>query len=162
MIKKIKIKIVLFETIALIFIIHGLQRLYVASQGAKYDALMNENWEKFEYLTNLTAGQFLANRGIWTFGILITGVLVIGFLNWKKKINIINSILLFLLIIGIAPTGFYMKGIVNNYLNYFSGLFGEKYGISFFIGGTILTLIGITILWMTLSKYKKQYTQHQL
>jgi len=88
--------------------------------------------------------------------------LVIGYINWKSKISIINSILLFLLIIGISVTGFFMKGIVNNYLNYFSGLFGETYGIPFFIGGTILTLIGITILWQTLSRHKKHYTQHQL
>jgi len=64
MIKKIKIKIVLFETIALIFIINGLQRLYVASQGAKYDAIMSDNWEKFESLTTLTIGQFIAYRAI--------------------------------------------------------------------------------------------------
>ncbi|GGD87311.1 hypothetical protein GCM10011312_09240 [Planktosalinus lacus] len=69
--------------------------------------------------------------------------------------------MLFLLIIGIAPTGFYMKGIVNNYLNYFSGLFGDTAGISFFIGGTILTLIGIAILWKTINRHKKHYTQHR-
>ncbi|WP_188439973.1 hypothetical protein [Planktosalinus lacus] len=81
MIKKINIKIILFETIALIFIINGLQRLYVASQGAKYDAIISRNWEKLESLTSLTAGQVLANRADWTFGFLITGVLVIGFIN---------------------------------------------------------------------------------
>jgi hypothetical protein len=161
MIKKINIKIVLFETIALIFIINGLQRLYVASQGAKYDAIMSDNWEKFESLTTLTIGQFIANRAIWTLIIILMGVLVIGLINWKNKINIINSILLFLLIIGVSFTGFFMKGIVNNYLNYFSGLFGETYGTPFFIGGTILTLIGITILWQTLSRHKKHYTQHR-
>ncbi len=160
MIKKINIKIVVFETISLIFLIHGLQRLYVASQGAKYDAIMSNNWEKFETLSTLTVGHFFAYRAIWTFGIIITGVLVIGLINWKNKISKINSILFFLLITGISVTGFFVKGILNNYLNYFCGLFGDKYGISFLIGGTILTLIGISILWITIRRYKKNYTQN--
>lgn len=72
----------------------------------------------------------------------------------EKKIHIINSIILFLVIIGITLTGFFLTGITNQYLNYFCGIFAENYGLSFFIGGTILTTIGITILWKTINLNK--------
>jgi len=151
--KGLKFKIVLLEVLALIFIINGLQRLYVASQGAKFDALMNNNWELFESHTSLTIGQFLSNRAIWTLITILFSFTIIGFINWINKIKIINSVLVFLFIIGISVTGFFMKGVINNYLNYFCGLFGHKYGTSFFIGGIILTIFGITILWQTILRH---------
>ena len=145
---------ILLESISLVFLVNGLQRLYMASQGSKYDALINENWEKFESLTSQTAGQFFANRTYWTIGFILIGTLTISFINWKYTIRVINSIILFLIISGISMTGFFLQGITNRYLNYFCGLFGGKYGFSFLVGGFILTLIGILILWKTINDYK--------
>ena len=152
--KQINIKLILLETFSLLFIINGIQRLYIASQGKIYDAVINEDWKKFESLTSESLGQFFANKAIWTIGIILVGILTIGIINWRKKIHIINSIILFLVIIGISLTGFFLSGITNQYLNYFCGIFAEKYGISFFIGGTILTIIGITILWKSINLNK--------
>ncbi|MBU3012188.1 hypothetical protein KO506_12295 [Polaribacter vadi] len=152
--KQINIKLILLETFSLLFIINGIQRLYIASQGKIYDAVINENWKKFESLTSESLGQFFANRAIWTIGIILIGILTIGIINWRKKIHTINSIILFLVIIGITLTGFFLTGITNQYLNYFCGIFAKNYGLSFFIGGTILTTIGITILWKTISLNK--------
>lgn len=154
MIKQISIKLILLESFALIFIINGLQRLYIASQGQKYDAVMSENWEKFESLTSESIGQFFVNRAYWTFGIILVGILAIGIINWKNKIRIINSIILLVIVLGISMTGFFLSGITNQYLNYFCGIFAESYGLSFFIGGTILTIIGITILWKSINLNK--------
>ena len=152
--KQINIKLILLETFSLLFIINGIQRLYIASQGKIYDAVINEDWKKFESLTSESLGQFFTNKAIWTIGIILVGILTIGIINWRKKIHIINSIILFLVIIGISLTGFFLSGITNQYLNYFCGIFAEKYGISFFIGGTILTIIGITILWKSINLNK--------
>lgn len=154
MIKQISIKLILLESFALIFIINGLQRLYIASQGQKYDAVMSENWEKFESLTSESIGQFFVNRAYWTFGIILVGILAIGIINWKNKIRIINSIILLVIVLGISMTGFFLSGITNQYLNYFCGIFAESYGLSFFIGGTILTIIGIAILWKSINLNK--------
>jgi hypothetical protein len=152
--KQINIKLILLECLALIFIINGIQRLYIASQGKIYDAVINENWKKFESLTSDSIGEFFSNRALWTFGIILVGFLAVGIINWINKIRIINSIIVFLIIVGISVTGFFLSGTTNQYLNYFCGIFSESYGVSFFIGGTILTIIGIAILWKSISLNK--------
>jgi hypothetical protein len=144
--KQINIKLILLECLALIFIINGIQRLYIASQAKIYDAVINENWKKFESLTSDSIGEFFSNRALWTFGIILVGFLAVGIINWINKIRII----LFLIIVGISVTGFFLSGTTNQYLNYFCGLFAESYGLSFFIGGTILTTIGVAILWKSI------------
>ncbi|MHB0756862.1 hypothetical protein [Polaribacter sp. M15] len=154
MTKQINIKLIILESISMIFLVNGIQRLYVASQGQKYDALMSQNWEKFESLTSESVGQFFANRAFWTLGIILVGILIIGIINWKNKIGIINTMLLFLIVIGIAMNGFFLTGITHQYLNYFCGIFAESWGISFLIGGIIITLIGILILWKTINLNK--------
>ena len=148
--KQINIKLILLECLALIFIINGIQRLYIASQGKIYDAVINGNWKKFESLTSDSLGEFFYKRALWTFGIILVGFLAVGIINWINKIRIINSIILFLIIVGITMTGFFLNGIPNQYLNYFCELFAESYGLSFFIGGTILTTIGVAILWKSI------------
>ena len=154
MIKKFNLKLILLECFALIFIISGIDRLYVAYNGKQFDALMNEDWEKFESLTDVRIGQFFADQAYWTLASLIIGILVIGLINWKNKFGIINSIVVLILTIGISATGIYSSGIVNRYLNYFCGLFAKGYGMAFLIGGLIILLIGITILWKTIALNK--------
>ncbi len=158
MIKKFYLSLILFETLALFFLINGIQRLYLASQGEKFNAIMNNDLDKYYSLTSIYASEFFVRRGYWTVGAFIFGILLIGIINWKSKINIINSILTFLIVFILFPTGVFVKGILNNYLNYFSGLFSENYSISFLISGAILSLIGLTILWKTTQN--KRNTMH--
>lgn len=148
MIKKFNLKLILLECFALIFIISGIDRLYVAYNGKQFDALMSEDWEKFESLTDVRIGQFFADQAYWTLASLIIGI--------------INSIVVLILTFGISATGIYSSGIINRYLNYFCGLFAKGYGMAFLIGGLIILLTGITILWKTITMNKKHSTQHRL
>ena len=154
MIKKFNIKLILLECFALFFIISGIDRLYIAFHGEKFEVLINEkwNWEKFESITDINYGQFFVNQIYWNIAVLIFGILVVGIINWKNKIGVINSILVLILTIGTSATGIYSTGIINRYLNNFCGLFADGFGIAFLIGGLILALIGITILWKTIKK----------
>lgn len=143
MIKRIKIKLILLELIALFFVINGLQRIYLATQGAKYDVLAIGNWDKFEVLTYPeTTGQFFANRVFWTFGFILCLIFVVGVVNWKSKIQFVNSLIISVIVLGVSSTGFFLDGFVNQYLNYFCGLFSESYEFAFGIGGVILFIIG--------------------
>ncbi|GAA0744672.1 hypothetical protein GCM10009431_19030 [Gaetbulibacter jejuensis] len=139
-----------------------MKRLYVAYNGKLFDALLNEDWEKFESLTDLTGPQFLVNEIYWTLICLIIGIMVVGLINWKYKFGIINSILVLILTFGISATGIYSSGIINRYLNYFCGLFAEGYGMAFLIGGLIILFVGITILWKTIIMNKKHCTQQRV
>ena len=162
MIKKFNLKLILLECFALIFIISGLKRLYVAYNGKLFDALMNDDWKKFKSLTDERIGQFFADQAYWTLASLIIGILAVGLVNWKYKFGIINSIVVLILTFGISATGFYTSGIVNRYLNYFCGLFAKGYGMAFLIGGLIILLTGITIMWKTITMIKKHSTQQRL
>ena len=115
---------------------------------------MNEDWEKFESLTDVRIGQFFADQAYWTLASLLIGILAVGLINWKNKFGIINSIVVLILTFGISATGIYSSGIINRYLNYFCGIFAEGYGMAFLIGGLIILLIGITILWKTIQLNK--------
>jgi hypothetical protein len=150
MIKKFNLKLILLECLALIFIVNGIKRFYVAYNGKEFDALLNEDWEKFDSLTNLSGPELLVNQIYWTMISLIVGILIVGIINWKYKFGIINSIVVLILTFGISATGIYSSGIINRYLNYFCGLFAEGYGMAFLIGGLIIFLVGITILWKTI------------
>jgi len=150
MTKKFNLKLILLECLALIFIVSGIKRFYVAYNGKEFDALLNEDWEKFDSLTNLSGSEFLVNQIYWTMISLIIGLLIVGIINGKYKFGIINSIVVLILTFGISATGIYSSGIINRYLNYFCGLFAEGYGMAFLIGGLIILLVGITILWKTI------------
>jgi len=154
MIQKFNLKLILLECFALIFIISGIDRFYVAYKGNQFDALMSEDWEKFESLTDVRVGEFFANQAYWTIASLIIGILIVGLINWKNKFGIINSIVVLILTFGISATGIYSDGIINGYLNYFCGIFAEGYGMAFLIGGLIIALIGIMILWKTIKMNK--------
>lgn len=154
MIQKFNLKLILLECFALIFIISGINRFYVAYNGNQFDALMSEDWEKFESLTDVRVGEFFANQAYWTIASLIIGILIVGLINWKNKFGIINSIAVLILTFGISATGIYSDGIINRYLNYFCGIFAEGYGMAFLIGGLIIALIGIMILWKTIKMNK--------
>ncbi|MFI1770278.1 hypothetical protein [Thalassobellus citreus] len=122
----------------------------MAYNGNQFDALISENWEKFESLTDVRIGDFFANQAYWIIASLLIGILIVGLINWKNKFGIINSIIVLFLTFGISATGIYSGGIINRYLNYFCGIFAEGYGMAFLIGGLIIALIGIMILWKTI------------
>ncbi|MFD1015753.1 hypothetical protein [Winogradskyella rapida] len=154
MMKKFNIKLILLECLALIFIISGLKRLYIAYNGKQFDALMSEDWGKSDSLTYIRIGEFFVNQAYWILSCLIIGILIVGLINWKYKFGIINSIIVLLITFGISLTGFYGTGIINRYLNYFCGLFAEGYEIAFLIGGLLIFFVGITILWKIIALNK--------
>ena len=134
-----------------------MQRIYISSKGNIYEAILNKNWKELDSLTTDTLSEVLAYRAFWTLGIALFGLLIVGIINKLYKVEKLNSILLFLIIIGLLFSGFFLSGITNNYLNYFCAIFSKSYGLSFFIGGIIITLIGITILWKTISINKNSF-----
>ena len=126
--------------------------------GNQFDALISEDWEKFESLTDVRIGELFANQAYWTMASLLIGILIVGLINWKNKFGIINSIGVIILTFGISATGINSHGIINRYLNYFCGIFAEGYGMAFLIGGLLIALIGIAILWKTIKMNKKHCT----
>ncbi len=160
MMKKINIVFILSEIFSMIFFIHGVQRLYIASQGEKYYALLNNNFEKYYTLSNKQISDFMVSDAYWAIYAFIFYAFLIFFINYKYKIYHINSVIVIGIVFFLFPLGGF-GGIVKIYLNYFCGLFGKSYGTSFLVGGSILTIIGILILWVTLKKYSSNFSKKQ-
>ncbi|MBC2844781.1 hypothetical protein [Winogradskyella flava] len=155
MINQFNLKLILLECFALIFIISGIDRQYVTYHGDKFDALLNDDIKTFASLTDIRMGEFFLNQLYWTFASILIGIIIVSLVNWKNTFGIINSIIVLILTIGIYATGFYSSGIINRYLNYFCGIFAKGYGMSFLIGGLIILLVGVLILWKTIDLNKK-------
>ena len=152
-VKKISVKLILCQWLALIFLINGIQRLHISSQYKKYDCLIeyikntkSDCWDKFQPSTE-TMEEFISTRYYWTFYAFIFCTTVIFFINWRTKIAIPNSIIVFILTFLLFPTGFFNKGIVNTFLNSFGGIFSDNFGVENFIGGITFTIIGGFICW---------------
>jgi hypothetical protein len=153
MTKKVNIVFALSEIFSMIFFIHGVQRLYIGIHGEKFNALLNDDFDKFYALSNETVSNFLVGDIYWAFYAFVFYASLIFFLNFKYKIHYINSLIVVGIVFFLFPLG-YFNGIVNVYLNYFCALFGETYKANFLIGGAILTILGISILWIILKKHR--------
>lgn len=150
MIKKLNLKLIILECFALIFIFSGLNRLFVAYNADLIQALIKEDFDKFDSLTNVSASQFFVNQIYWHIFSLITCLIIIIFINWRYKTGVINSLTVALFTLGISASGFLISGYLNKIFNSFSRLFGSELDLKYFIGGTILILIGVLILWQTI------------
>jgi len=154
--KKIKLKLIFIESLAAYFLVNGSQRIYVASQADQYELLALGKWEELESLISGSISEIIVTKAYWTFGIFIICIVTIGVLNWKNKISIINIILVSLIVFSFFPLGFFSTGLIFKYLNYLGGIFADDYGLSFFIGGCILSIIGITLLWLIFKQHNKR------
>lgn len=147
MIKKINLKIILLEILALFFFINGIQRLYVTSQGEKYQAIFTDNWDKFESLTSLSPGEFTLYRAYWAFGAFIVGSILIGIVNRRNKISVINLVIILIVMFLLFTAGLFTNSLINIYMNSFGGLFSDSFATSNLIGGVVFTLISIVLFW---------------
>jgi hypothetical protein len=145
MLKRVHINIILLDILSLFFIIQGVKRLFIASQGEKYKAILNNDLDVFNTLTSYTMGEFVALWAYWAFGAFIIGIVGLSLINWKNKIGITNSILPFLIVFSFFPAGIFSEGFINTSLNSFGWLFGGGFSISFLIGGTVFLLIGLLL-----------------
>jgi hypothetical protein len=162
MLKKIKIKLIFTQIAAILFLVSGIKRLYIATQADIYEAIINENFDKLNSITNLTIGEFFMRPIWWTLGTFITGILIIGLINWRYKVSILNSIITFIIGFSFFPLGIFNDGIISQLLNSLCYLFSEMMGIAFFIGGTIISFIALALLWKSINLNKENHVQQHI
>jgi hypothetical protein len=162
MIKTINLKLIILQFVSMVFLIHGIKRLHAATQGNIYEAIIDQDFDKFDSLTNISLSQYIVNLELWSLWSFIISIILIGIGNWKFKITLINSILTVLITSLLYLFGFFNKGIIDRNLNYFCGLFADGYGMGYFIGGAILTLMGLAFLWISFPIQRLHSTQQRV
>jgi len=153
---KIEIKTIIIQCIGIIFFIYGIQKLYLVSIAEKYDCYVSyfidkdrksECWQKLQLNEYGSAGDFLSNIYLWFFYGFIIGVFIVAFINFKKRISVLNTIFIFILLFPLFPIRFFRNSYTSIIFNSFGTVFSKELGVQNFIGGITFTLIGCLLLW---------------
>ncbi|WP_303318796.1 hypothetical protein Q4Q34_04885 [Flavivirga abyssicola] len=147
-------KNIALESIGLILIGFGAEKLYVASQSEKYLALFANDFDKFQTSTTESPGWFLTKSALWRFGAFGTVFLLIGlFKLWKKnKKGLLDSIVSFLFAFALIHLGFYDAKFSNSIINFLGRLISDKLNIICIINGLFWSTLGLLIIWITIKK----------
>lgn len=158
--RKIRLKLILLQTLSLIFLIAGVQRLYIATQAEKYEAIGASDWEMFETLTSQTVGEFLFNETLWALVGLLFGITFIGYVNWRNKKSLLNTLLIFSIVLILFQIGLFNGGLFNNYINTFWGAMGINFTITFIIAGIVFGLLSAILIITSLKIKNRKSTIH--
>lgn len=153
--KKLNIRVIILQLLGMILLIHGILQLKFYTVAEEFICATNhfqdensECWNKL-FPTKDAIFNFLPSIFIWIFFGLSLGVIVIAFLNWKNKLSALNTILVSIGMYIILRLKFFRKGIFSRFFDYFTSAFTDDLTSQFIIGGIIFTLIGITVLWLS-------------
>jgi hypothetical protein len=161
--KKIRLnwKIIVAESIGIIFLIHGVSRLHKSYYSDIWKAFLESDSEKLKNITEISLGDFLIESIMFGFWVQIASVLILLLVKWKIKRPLIDTILSLILVFLLFPMGFFNIDFITGLFNSIGAIFTNDIGFSFLISGLILTLIGLTVLWKGM-KINKNYTQHRV
>jgi len=139
------------QSIALIFIVIGIRRIYNAYKAEYY-----ENINDGEFPTSEVIRDMLINQELIGFSFFIFSTLIISYVNYKNKVSIINTIIVFLIVLLLFLLGFFDNGILHGVINSYCYFFTDDIGFMFLIGGVMLIAAGVVILWKTNKVIKKE------
>jgi len=156
--EKLKIRIISMQLFGMIFLINGIFQLKIYAVAEKYACAIqyfqnqkSECWGRL-FPNKEDFSQFLSNVLLWKFLGLLIVVVFISFLNWKNKISFINTILASILIYTLLWSKFFKEGITTRLFISFGNAFSNDFEIQYLIGGITFTVIGATILWLSVNK----------
>ena len=155
MLKKVNFKLIIVQSAALLFLIHGIRSLYLAVNADFYLAITNGVSYDIVLPPSQTLEEVFLHHLYWIFGSFIFGILLIGLINWRSKTRIINTLLTFLIIFVLFPLGQFYDGFIPQLFNTFCYLFSDNMGTAFYTGGPILVLIAFTFLWLGITMHRK-------
>jgi hypothetical protein len=154
-------RIILTESIGVIFLIHGFGRLQKSYYSDIWKAFLESDSEKLKTQIGISLGDFLLETIMFGVYVLIVSVIILLLIKWKMKLPLIDTFLSLILVFSLFPIGFFEIDFITALFNSIGAIFSNDIGYSFLISGLILTLIGLTILWKGI-KTNKNYTQHSI
>jgi len=163
--KKLNFRVILFQIIGIIFLIHGILQLRFYTVAEKFICATNyfqnkklECWNRL-FPKKEDVISFWPSIYIWIFLGFLLGIFIASFLNWRNRLSSLNTILVAIVMYIIMRFKFFRKGILSRLFDSFVSAFSDDSTTQFIVGGIIFTLIGVTILWLSvkpnLFNYKK-------
>jgi len=153
--KKLNFRVILFQIIGIIFLIHGILQLRFYTVAEKFICATNyfqnkelECWNRL-FPKKEDVISFWPSIYIWIFLGFLFGIFIASFLNWRNRLSSLNTILVAIVMYIIMRFKFFRKGILSRLFNSFISIFSDDSATQFIVGGIIFTLIGVTILWLS-------------
>ena len=153
--KKLNFRVILFQIIGIIFLIHGILQLRFYTVAEKFICATNyfqnkklECWNRL-FPKKEDVISFWPSIYIWIFLGFLLGIFIISFLNWRNRLSSLNTILVAIVMYIIMRFKFFRKGTLSRLFDSFISIFSDDSATQFIVGGIIFTLIGVTILWLS-------------
>jgi hypothetical protein len=168
---KMEYKIIILQSLGFLLIINGIKRLHVVMYSKIYECFLNsinnnesnndiiiQNENTLQCLTlngynNFSFEQLITHKLYLAIFGLILSISLVTIINWKYKVEFINSLTVLCMIIGISFIAFVSNLKIHVFLNFFGELFTNNLKYSNLITGLIFPIIGILII--ILSKKNK-------
>ncbi|SNR78523.1 hypothetical protein SAMN04487979_12144 [Flavobacterium sp. ov086] len=154
----------------MISLIHGVLQLRFYTVAEEYICAIehfqdqnSECWNKL-FPTKEIIFNFWPSIYIWIFLGLLIGILIVSFLNWKHRFSSLNTLIVAIVMYIIIRLKFFRRGVFARLFESFISLFSDDITVQFIMSGIIFTLLGITILWLSvhpsLFSTKKDFISH--
>lgn len=153
--KKINILVILIQLFGMIFLIHGILQLRYYSVAEQYIcAIKHFQGQRSECFSELFPNKeiildFWPSIYIWIFLGLLLGIFLVSFLNWKHKFSSLNTLIVAIVMYVIIRLKFFRRGVFSQLFHSFTAAFSDDFTVQLIVGGVLFTLIGITILWIS-------------
>lgn len=168
--KKINILVILIQLFGMIFLIHGILQLRYYSVAEEYIcAIKHFQGQHSECFNELFPNKeiildFWPSIYIWIFLGLLLGIFLVSFLNWKHKFSSLNTLIVAIVMYVIIRLKFFRRGVFSQLFHSFTAAFSDDFTVQLIVGGVLFTLIGITILWISvhpkLISIQKDFISH--
>jgi len=149
-------RIILTESIGIIFLIHGFGRLQKSYYSVIWKAFIESDSEKLNTQIGISLGDFLLEAIMFGFYVLIVSVIILLLIKWKMKLPLTDTFLSLILVFSLFPIGFFEIDFITGLFNSIGAIFSNDIGYSFLISGFILLLIGLIILWRVIKTTQNQ------
>lgn len=152
-----KVKLVLFQLIAIFFLVNGVKKVYFAIHSDEMDCVLrfvkNTEVDCWDESKNGRIMVFINDIYLFPLYVFLATVIVVMILNLAQRFPLKTTITVFILsffLIWCIQSGF-----VNPVLNSFGGLFSDNLLYKYIIESFTYTVIGIVFLLLSIKTGKE-------
>jgi len=145
-------KNIVLEAVGIIFLGLGVEKLQVASNSEKYQALIANDFEKFNHLTEQSVGEFFVENTLWKMWAMIIGfsIIVLFKIFKKRKKQLWDSLLSFAIVFALILAGLLKADFTYSGINFIGSIISENLKSKSIINGLIWSTTGIGFIWFAL------------
>ncbi|WP_125722658.1 hypothetical protein [Flavobacterium ustbae] len=166
--KKLNIGVLIIQFLGMIFLINGIFQLRLYTVSEKVMCIIDYYYHrKIESCSQFFSNEaeilnFLPSIYIWIFFGLIFGISIVTFLNWKKKLSSVNTILLAIALYLLLRLKFFRKEVFSLLFRKIRTALSDDFATQCLIEGIIFTLVGLAIIYFSVNSKFFSFTKDEI